>query len=170
LKIYQPAIGMDARRSQPLKYSAQQHAMKLATMDAELRHRITAIDTAQFLPHGLTEPIGVDEFARADARGIQRGQQAERCEFFHGMRQYIDAEAKLAQSGRLFVDLDVDAKIVQGKSRRETANATSRDDDLQNFDARVTHVLYSAPEPADILPVPHRGRPLPLGDIPEAQF
>src|SRR5262245_15274468 len=86
------------------------------------------------------------------------------------MRQYIDADAKLAQFARLFVDLDVDAKIVQGESRRETANATSRDDDLQNFDARVTHVLYSAPEPADILPVPHRGRPWSLGDIPEAQF
>jgi len=130
LQIHQAAIDMDVRRSQPLEYSAQQHAMKLATMDAELRHRITGVDTAQFLPHGLTKPIGVDELARADARSIQRGQQAERCEFLYGVRQHIDADSEFAQFARLLVDLDVDAQVVQGKSRRETANTTSSDDYL----------------------------------------
>src|SRR5262245_26261097 len=130
LKIHQPAIGMNARRSQPLKYSAQQHAMKPATMDAELRHGVTGIDPTQFLPHGLTEPIDVDELARADAHSIQSGQQAERCEFLYGVRQHIDADAKLTQFERLLVNLCVDAQIVQGKSRRETANTTSSDDYL----------------------------------------
>ena len=125
LKTHQPAIGMDARRSQPLKYGAQQHAMELAAMDAELGHRITGIDAAQFLPYGLTEPSGIDELARADAHGIQLGQQAEICEFLYGVRQNIDADAKLAQFARLLIDLGKNAQFVQGKSRRQTANTTS---------------------------------------------
>src|SRR5262249_8906076 len=72
LKILQTAIGMNVRRSQPLQYGAEQHAMELAAMDAELRHRITGIDTAHFSPDGLTEPIGVDELPRANTRPIQR--------------------------------------------------------------------------------------------------
>src|SRR5262249_25437412 len=122
--------------------------MKLATMDAELRHRITGIDTAQFSPHGLTQTIGVNELTGADARGIQRGKQAERCESLYGVRQDIDADAKLAQFMGLSVALDVDAQIGKGKRRRETANTTTNDDYLHAApQKRRLHVPIGSDEP-----------------------
>jgi hypothetical protein len=86
-------------------------------MNADLRHVISGIDAAQFLPHGLAESVGIDEFARSDPGGIQRRQQAERREFLDGVRQTVDADAKLVQFARLLVDLDLDAALMQGEGR-----------------------------------------------------
>src|SRR5262245_51899560 len=73
----QPARGVDASRSEPLDGGLVKHAKELAAMHAELRHIVSGVDAAQFVPHDLTETIVVDQFADPDTGPLQRGKQAK---------------------------------------------------------------------------------------------
>src|SRR5688572_8880663 len=90
--------------------------MQLAAMNADLRCVVAGVEAAQLLPHGLAEAIGVDELARSYAGGIQGRQQAERRQFLDGVRQHVDADAKLAQLARLLVDLRFDADVCRARA------------------------------------------------------
>src|SRR5687768_7237757 len=110
--------------------------MQLAAMNADLRCVVAGVEAAQLLPHGLAEAIGVDELARSYAGGIQGRQQAERRQFLDGVRQHVDADAKLAQLARLLVDLRFDADVMQSEGRSQAAYATAGNDNLHDSSNR----------------------------------
>src|SRR5688572_7143420 len=110
--------------------------MQLAAMNADLRCVVAGVEAAQLLPHGLAEAIGVDELARSYAGGIQGRQQAERREFLDGVRQHVDADAKLAQLARLLVDFNLDANVMQRERRSQAADAGAGNNDLHEYSPR----------------------------------
>src|SRR5262245_10568859 len=129
-EVDEPVIGVEARRAEARLDRVQQHAVQLAAMDTELRHVIARIQAAQFAPHHLPQPVGVNELAGADPGLVQRRQQSERREFLDRMRQQVDADAEFAQLLRLLEDLDLDARLTQRQRRDEAANAAADDQEL----------------------------------------
>ena len=88
-----------------------QNAQQAATVDADLRHVVPAVEAAQLAPDRLAETVGQDEFTRSNAGAVEFVEQPKACEFAHGVRQHIDADAELGQHWRTLVDLDVDTKL-----------------------------------------------------------
>jgi hypothetical protein len=135
-KIHQPAIGMNPSWAQPFDRRAQQHTVQLATVNADLRGVISGVEAAQFLPNGLAEAIGVDQFTRTDAGGIQGREQAERSEFLDRVRQHVDADAEFAELARLLADFDLDAALMQGERRGQAADPGACNNDFHDYAPR----------------------------------
>src|SRR5262249_57083704 len=105
------------------------HAKELAAMDAELRHIVSGVGAAQFVPHDLTETIAVDQFADLDTSPLQRGKQAKSRQNSGGMRLHVDADAELADLVCLFEYLGIDAGLTESQRCGQTANAATNNQD-----------------------------------------
>ena len=96
-------------------------------MDGELRGIETGIGAARLAPYHLAEAVGVDQFAGADARAIERRQQAQRGKLLDRVRQRIDADAQFAQLADLFEHRAGDADLVQRERRCQSADPAAYD-------------------------------------------
>src|SRR5437763_17074673 len=77
----QPASGVDRISSQPFLHGAVDHALQLAAVNRKLRHIMTAIKTARFLPHFLAMAIEIIKHVGADRDVIELLQQPQAREF-----------------------------------------------------------------------------------------
>ncbi len=142
MEIDEPAVRMYAGGTQPLDRRAQQHAVQLAAVDTDLRRVVSRIESAQLLPDGLAEAVGINQLAGANAGGIQGRQQAERRQFLDRVRQHVDADAKLAQFPGLFVYFCFDAGAMQGEGGRQSAYAAAGDNDFHDYSPRDSTVKF----------------------------
>ncbi len=113
---------------------------KPAAMDRELRHVEAGIEPAQFVPDGLAETVGVEQFVGADGDRVEPLEQAELFEFADGVGQGVDADAEFADLVGLLENLAVDAAGMQHQRRRQPAYAAAYDDDFHAETARNTPV------------------------------
>src|SRR5262249_13887283 len=95
--------------SEPVEHRLMKHALQPAAVDRELRHLVAGVEAARLAPDLLAVTVGVDQLARADRHLVEARQQAELLELRDGMRQHVDADAKLADLARGLVDLAADA-------------------------------------------------------------
>ncbi len=124
----EPAIEVDARLAEPRPHGLIDHALKAAAVNGELRNVVTGIDAARLAPDLLAEAIGIEQLVRADGDGVETLEQAEVGQFLDGMRQRIDADAKLADGVRLLENFAVDPARVQHQRRYQAADTASCDD------------------------------------------
>jgi hypothetical protein len=99
---------MDPRFPQSGSDRLIDRALKAAAMDRKLRHLVTGIQASRLAPDLLAEPIGVEQLEGADGDGIEALEQTEFGQFLDGVRQRVDADAKLADDVGLLVELSVD--------------------------------------------------------------
>src|SRR5262249_21207827 len=78
----------------------------------------------------LPEGVGIEQLVVWVSRRIEAIEQPELGQFLDGMGQRIDADAELANSVRLLINLAVDAAGMQHERGRETTDAAADDDDL----------------------------------------
>ena len=84
---------------QPIDHGIAQDALQVAPVDGELRHLVAGLEPARLAPDLLAEAVGVDQLARAHADLVEPGQQSELVQLGNGVRQHVDADAKLADAG-----------------------------------------------------------------------
>src|SRR5262249_28341359 len=94
--------GVNGLRPEPLFDRAVDDALQATAMNRELRHVVTRIDAARFAPDFLTVTIEIVELVGADRDVVELRQETERGKLAHGMRQCVDADAKLANGIGLF--------------------------------------------------------------------
>ena len=130
LEFGELAGGVDAGGAEAGEGGFVQHGVQLAAVDGELRRVVAGVGAAEFGPDGLAEAVGVDQFAGADAGAVQRGQQAEGCEFLDRVGERVDSDAEFADFADLLEDFGLDAGLVEGQGCGEAADAAADDEDL----------------------------------------
>ena len=136
LEVTEPVPCMQTAFAEPRTHRLINHALQPAAMHGELRHVVAGVDAARLAPYLLTEAIGIDQFVGADRDGIEPLQQAELLQFLDGMRQRVDADAKLADALGLLEQLAVDAAGMQHQSRRQPPDPSTDDDHLHGRSLR----------------------------------
>ena len=121
---------MDARLAEAGADRLVNDRLQPTAMDRKLRHLIAGVGAAQLAPDLLPEAVGIEQLVGSDSRRIEAIEQPELGQFLDGMGQRIDADAELANSVRLLINLAVDAAGMQHERGRETADAAADDDDL----------------------------------------
>src|ERR1700728_5228616 len=99
---------MNTRLAEPRPHRLVNHALQPAAMDGELRNVVAGVEPARLAPNLLSKPVVVEQLVGPDCHGVQAVEQAEFGELLDGMRQRIDADAKLPDGIRLFKDFAVD--------------------------------------------------------------
>lgn len=128
-----PATGPDDVGSETGDHRPMDHAEQLAAMDADLRRLLTGIQAAQFLPHDLTETVGINQFPHTDTCSVETGLQPEIGQHRHGMRQHVDANPEFTNLADAFEDLDLDPGFVELKRGRQSADAGACDECLHDW-------------------------------------
>ena len=126
----QPAPGMDPGRAQPVEHRAMENALQLAAVNAELRHIVSGVGAAQFLPHRLAEAIAIEQLASADAGAVELRQQTELRQNADGVRQHVEADAEFAQLRGLLEYLGLDSGLVQREGGGKAADTAADDQDF----------------------------------------
>ena len=91
--------GAQCSPPQALPHRIAQNALQMTAMDRKLWHLIASLQSTRLAPYFLTEAVGIDQFARPDRHLVEPGQQSKLGQLGNGMRQNIDADAKLTNSG-----------------------------------------------------------------------
>ena len=126
----EPVAGVDLAFAEAGAGRLIDDALQLAAMDRELRHVEAGIQAAQFVPDGLAEAVGVEQFVGADGDRVEPLEQAELFQFADRVRQRVDADAEFADGVGLLKNLAVDAAGMQHQRRGQAANASADDDDF----------------------------------------
>ena len=108
-KRAKPAAGVDGLRPQPFDHGLMDHALQTAAMNGELRHLVAGIEPARLVPDLLAVAGQVEQLIGLDADLIEAIKQTQLRKFPDCMRQSVDADAKLADRVRLFIDLAINA-------------------------------------------------------------
>ena len=117
LEVAEPMAGVQPAFAEPRAHRLMDHALQPAAMDRELRHVVAGVDAARLAPDLLAEAVGVDQLVGADRDGVEPLHQAELLQFLDGVRQRVDADAKLADALGLLEQLAIDAAGMQHQSR-----------------------------------------------------
>ncbi len=115
--------------AESLQHRIVQHPLQATAVDRELRHRVAGVDAARLAPHLLALAVEVDEFARAHAHPVERGEEADLGKLADRVRQRVDADADLAHLRRLLVEASADAAPLQHEGGGEPPNPRADDDD-----------------------------------------
>ena len=111
--------------AEPLLDGAVEQALQPATVDRELRPGIARLEPARLCPDPLPELIAVDQLPGSYAGGVELFEQAEFGQLLDRMRQQVDADAELADLGRLLEELDLDLPLGQAERRCQAADAAA---------------------------------------------
>ena len=137
----QPAVQMNARFAKPGAHRLIDHALQPAAMDRELREFIAGVQPAGLAPDLLAEPVGVEKLVSADRNRIEALEQSKLGQFLDGMRQRVDADAKLADRVRLLEDFALDPARMKHQRRYQAADAAAGDDHLHKTLPQPTRVI-----------------------------
>ena len=88
---------------------------------------------ARLAVHALAEAVEEHALAVLDAHGLQLGQQAQRGQLLHAMRQQRDAHAEFLHIGRGFIHIAGDAALVQRQRKRQPGDAATHHRDRGLF-------------------------------------
>ena len=127
-------------RAQALQHGLEQHAMKLAAVDADLWQRVASMLAARLAVDELAPAVEKSAFQVFDAQGLQLVLQAECGEFTHGVGQQRDANAQFLDLRHALVHVAGDTQLVQGQGEAEASDATTDDGDPDVFG----HGLFSS--------------------------
>ena len=119
----------DSTLAKPLAHSPVQHALEVTTMNRELWHVVTCMQTARFAPDLVAVTIHHDQLTRADRGGVKLFEEIQFDENLDGVRQDGDADTQLANGSGLLVHDAVDAARVQGRSCGEATDSAANDQD-----------------------------------------
>src|SRR5262249_15100100 len=126
-------ITTDRGAAKSLPYRIAQQALQMPAVNGELRHLVASLHSARLAPNLLAEAIGVNQLARPDCHFVEPGQQSQLAQLGNGVRQHIDADPKLANSGRRLVDLTVDAAGLEHEGKRKSADPSANDEDAHDY-------------------------------------
>ena len=119
-----------------LQHRLRDHAMQIAAMDGDVGKAV-ALDRFQAEVEQLPALPGIPQPDRLAGRQhlnlFQRLLEPERVKHAGAVGADLHAGAKLAQLGRLLVDIDVDAAANQRQRRRQPADAAADDRDVVHY-------------------------------------
>src|SRR6185295_10913866 len=121
---------MKATLAKPRARRLIDHVLQLAAVDRELRHVEPRVGATQFAPDLLPEAVEVKQLVGADRDRIEALQQPEFLQLLDGVRQRIDADAKLADAVGLLVHLARDAARMQHQRGDKPAYSPADNDGL----------------------------------------
>src|ERR1700730_10009520 len=110
-------------------------------MDRELRHVVTGIDAAGFLPDFLAVAIEIIQHVGADRGFVEFLQQAEAGEFADRMRQRVDADAEFADGVGLLEQFARDAAGPQHQRGGKPPDTAPDDNRLHRPNPTQTRTL-----------------------------
>src|SRR6185503_20834228 len=94
----QPRAEVEAALAQPRARRLIDHALQPPTMDRELRHVEPGVGPAQLAPDLLPEAVEIEQLVGADRDRVEPLQEPKLLQFPDGVRQRVDADAKLADA------------------------------------------------------------------------
>ena len=126
----EPVTEMEAALAEPRARRLVDDVLQLAAMDRELRHVEARIGAAQLAPDLLPEAVEIEQLVGADRDRVEPLQQPEFLQLLDGVRQRVDADAKLADAVGLLIDLALDAARMQHQRGDEPAHSSAGNDGL----------------------------------------
>ncbi|MGY3650923.1 hypothetical protein ACVWW2_006214 [Bradyrhizobium sp. LM4.3] len=121
------AAGVDGLRPEPLLDGPMNDALKAAAVDRELRNIVPGVDAAGLTPDLLAVTVEVIELVGTDRDIVKLLEQPEARQLAHGMRQRVDADAKLADGVGLLEYLASQAPRAQHQCGGETTDTATDD-------------------------------------------
>src|SRR5262245_31031983 len=113
LERAQLAPGMNVVLADPRQRSFIKRALQLAAVNGKLRVVIARVKTSGLAPENLAESIGIDQLMGANRHTVELGKEAEFCQFFNRVREYVNADAEFSNAARLLKYLALDPGGVQ---------------------------------------------------------
>jgi len=128
----QPVPGVDGAGAEPFPHGAEQDALQPAAVQGELGERETGVQAAGPAQDLGPEPVGIGQLRGADPHLVEPVEQAHTGELPHGVRQHVDPDTQLPDPGAAFVDLAVDALVVQSQCGGQATDPRPDDHDLHH--------------------------------------
>src|SRR5262252_2836577 len=138
---------MDRLAPKPFNGGITQHALQATPVDRQLRHLVARLEPAWFAPDLLAETVGIDQLACAHTDGVEALEQAELAQLGNGVRQYVDADAQLADPRGGLEDLAWNSTRLEHQGKREPADASADDDNAHRLTS-PTPAFAFGPQPA----------------------